>query len=237
MHFLWLSSLSVAIALVLTLLHLVKNSCNLNCVTISSTNWRSLRNWVSFFFPTGVLCSCFSGYSLDDDGVTCLDIDECETPSSCSQQCFNNRGSFVCKCVEGYKLESDSKRCKAVGKYYHVTCFYVTNFSTNHDLVASVFRACSLPRLLALNCQDLSKKHAELVLFHSRPQCSSYFRVEGRALRLCACTNSQVSPLYSIVFCCVQRTLAKLLPFKILRWVAKRCDKVNPCTNRYPMHQ
>lgn len=73
-------------------------------------------NYLSIFFSTGILCSCHEGYSLDDDGVTCLDVDECDSPSTCSQRCVNNKGSFWCKCFEGYKLESDLKRCKANGK-------------------------------------------------------------------------------------------------------------------------
>ena len=64
----------------------------------------------------GVLCSCFEGFRLMDDNKTCHDINECDDPSSCSQHCVNNRGSFWCKCVEGYKLESDMTRCKATGR-------------------------------------------------------------------------------------------------------------------------
>ena len=75
----------------------------------------SLISWLSLI-STGVLCSCFEGFRLTDDNKTCQDINECEDPSSCSQHCFNNRGSFWCKCVEGYKLESDVTRCKAAGK-------------------------------------------------------------------------------------------------------------------------
>lgn len=69
-----------------------------------------------YLISAGVMCSCFEGFRLTDDNKTCQDINECEDPSSCSQHCFNNRGSFWCKCVEGYKLESDVTRCKAAGK-------------------------------------------------------------------------------------------------------------------------
>lgn len=67
-------------------------------------------------FLTGVQCSCRTGFSLESDNTTCLDVDECEDLSSCSQQCYNMKGSFRCKCDEGYKLEYDMKHCKAAGE-------------------------------------------------------------------------------------------------------------------------
>ncbi|XP_028302892.1 fibulin-2 isoform X2 [Gouania willdenowi] len=58
------------------------------------------------------LCSCFPGFSLMDDGLTCEDVDECVTNThSCrqSQMCVNMVGSFVCEqqrrisCPEGFQ--------------------------------------------------------------------------------------------------------------------------------------
>ena len=68
------------------------------------------------FSPSGTVCSCYKGFSLASDNKTCDDINECEEPGSCSQQCFNSKGSYTCRCVEGYKLEYDEKHCKAAGK-------------------------------------------------------------------------------------------------------------------------
>uniref|UniRef100_A0A8D0FU60 Uncharacterized protein n=1 Tax=Strix occidentalis caurina TaxID=311401 RepID=A0A8D0FU60_STROC len=50
-----------------------------------------------------------------DDGKTCIDIDECSTTYPCSQKCINTLGSYKCLCIEGYKLKPDNPTsCKAV---------------------------------------------------------------------------------------------------------------------------
>ena len=43
-----------------------------------------------------------------------IDIDECmEGSSGCSDQCYNEVGSFYCSCSDGYKLSStDNKTCQ-----------------------------------------------------------------------------------------------------------------------------
>ncbi|KAG7227889.1 hypothetical protein INR49_013683, partial [Caranx melampygus] len=62
--------------------------------------------------PFGAQCTCPPGLQLNDS-KTCEDIDECLIPGFCSQQCFNERGSFRCYCSEGYFLEPDGRTCKA----------------------------------------------------------------------------------------------------------------------------
>ena len=43
------------------------------------------------------------------------DIDECETPGVCSQNCINEKGTFKCQCVDGYLRDPrDHTRCKAM---------------------------------------------------------------------------------------------------------------------------
>ena len=103
-----------------------------------------------------MLCSCFEGFRLTDDNKTCHDINECEDPSSCSQHCVNNRGSFWCKCVEGYKLESDMKRCKAAGE-------------RNPRKQASFLFSSSLPRSSGLG---LDLKISSLMTSHGRDLCN-----------------------------------------------------------------
>lgn len=76
----------------------------------------SLKHVDLLFSPSGTVCSCYKGFSLASDNKTCDDINECEEPGSCSQQCFNSKGSYTCRCVEGYNLEYDGKHCKAAGK-------------------------------------------------------------------------------------------------------------------------
>ncbi|XP_036386786.1 fibulin-2 [Megalops cyprinoides] len=56
-------------------------------------------------------CSCFPGFSLQADGLSCEDVNECVTNThSCqaNERCLNTVGSFVCErqitCPAGYQL-------------------------------------------------------------------------------------------------------------------------------------
>ncbi|XP_032117349.1 fibulin-1 isoform X1 [Sapajus apella] len=67
-----------------------------------------------------VVCSCFVGYQLLSDGVSCEDINECITGShSCrlGESCINTVGSFRCQrdssCGTGYELTEDNS-CKDI---------------------------------------------------------------------------------------------------------------------------
>lgn len=51
-----------------------------------------------------------------EDGLTCTDNDECQSPGVCSQLCFNSPGSYQCDCHPGYLMEADGHQCKIRGK-------------------------------------------------------------------------------------------------------------------------
>ncbi|KAG8125785.1 hypothetical protein E2320_020976 [Naja naja] len=53
---------------------------------------------------TGVHCSCPIGFTLQLDGKTCKDIDECSFERTCDHLCINHPGTFECICNEGYIL-------------------------------------------------------------------------------------------------------------------------------------
>ncbi|XP_069484230.1 signal peptide, CUB and EGF-like domain-containing protein 1 isoform X3 [Ambystoma mexicanum] len=53
---------------------------------------------------TGVRCSCPVGFTLQLDGKTCKDIDECSFERTCDHTCVNYPGSFECLCHKGYTL-------------------------------------------------------------------------------------------------------------------------------------
>ncbi|XP_019817521.2 fibulin-1 isoform X2 [Bos indicus] len=67
-----------------------------------------------------VVCSCFVGYQLLPDGVSCEDVNECITGGqSCrlGETCVNTAGSFRCQrdssCGTGYELTEDND-CKDI---------------------------------------------------------------------------------------------------------------------------
>ncbi|XP_004700279.2 fibulin-1 isoform X2 [Echinops telfairi] len=67
-----------------------------------------------------VVCSCFVGYQLLPDGVSCEDVNECITGThSCrlGETCINTVGSFRCQrdssCGTGYEL-TDNNDCKDI---------------------------------------------------------------------------------------------------------------------------
>ena len=55
------------------------------------------------------LCSCPAGFSLDEDELTCVDVDECQVKNGkCSQLCLNKPGTHVCDCFDGYVNSGDN---------------------------------------------------------------------------------------------------------------------------------
>ncbi|XP_054998081.1 fibulin-1 isoform X1 [Sorex araneus] len=69
---------------------------------------------------TDVVCSCFVGYQLQADGVSCEDVNECITGShTCrlGESCVNTVGSFRCQrdssCGTGYEL-TEHNDCKDI---------------------------------------------------------------------------------------------------------------------------
>uniref|UniRef100_A0AC34FH27 EGF-like domain-containing protein n=1 Tax=Panagrolaimus sp. ES5 TaxID=591445 RepID=A0AC34FH27_9BILA len=50
----------------------------------------------------GKVCFCPSGYERRGDN--CIDIDECQQPGICDQQCTNLMGTYKCSCYTGFQL-------------------------------------------------------------------------------------------------------------------------------------
>ena len=62
-------------------------------------------------------CSCRSGFSLLDDGKTCMELNECLLNThNCQQQCINEDGGFRCECLAGYSLNADLRTCSGTRK-------------------------------------------------------------------------------------------------------------------------
>ncbi|XP_064387611.1 adhesion G protein-coupled receptor E2-like isoform X3 [Halichondria panicea] len=66
--------------------------------------------------PGSYHCECRDGFNISDNGVSCVDFDECLVPgtNNCEQDCTNNDGSYNCSCFNGYTLLSNGFQCEDV---------------------------------------------------------------------------------------------------------------------------
>uniref|UniRef100_A0A673ZCZ6 Low-density lipoprotein receptor-related protein 2-like n=1 Tax=Salmo trutta TaxID=8032 RepID=A0A673ZCZ6_SALTR len=64
--------------------------------------------------PYGPRCICAAGFQLQANGLSCVDVDECNEvlPPVCSHTCLNTHSSFLCRCHHGYLLEPNGRSCK-----------------------------------------------------------------------------------------------------------------------------
>ncbi|KAI8492386.1 hypothetical protein Bbelb_298390 [Branchiostoma belcheri] len=71
----------------------------------------------------GYSCECDAGFTLQADGTTCQDNDEC-TDLCKNGDCVNTPGSFNCTCDAGYKYNPTTQNCEDVNECEEqtVTC-------------------------------------------------------------------------------------------------------------------
>ncbi|KAI8500927.1 Oncoprotein-induced transcript 3 protein [Branchiostoma belcheri] len=72
-------------------------------------------------------CECRDGFSLEQDGQSCVDINECATNNGgCSHQCVNTQGSYNCACpVAELALGPDGHYCTVHGAVIDCTNDYM----------------------------------------------------------------------------------------------------------------
>lgn len=90
----------------------------------------------------GALCICPPGEELSSDGYTCQDLNECDPPGLCSQNCTNTKGSYFCSCNDGYLLEPNKHSCKAVN---HTAAFLI--ISNRHSILVADLKEQGLERV------------------------------------------------------------------------------------------
>ena len=65
--------------------------------------------------PSSFTCSCMTGFTLTNDGRTCVDDDECMAGThDCQQQCVNTPGGFRCECDPGFQINADERTCSGM---------------------------------------------------------------------------------------------------------------------------
>ncbi|KAK8406643.1 hypothetical protein O3P69_007314 [Scylla paramamosain] len=61
------------------------------------------------------ICKCKAGFKQAANGLSCIDVDECEeTPEICQHNCINVWGTYYCTCNAGHILNSDNRTCSDV---------------------------------------------------------------------------------------------------------------------------
>lgn len=122
-------------------------------------------------------CSCKKGFFsstgvktfLNNDSVTCTDIDECEAESVCGQNavCMNTPGSYDCVCKPGFGLKSGQTTFSGNQEQCEDICMIDTTICGNgtcHRGVSGHYCAChagftnygnNASRCTALNCDEL----------------------------------------------------------------------------------
>uniref|UniRef100_A0A3Q3JSI8 Fibrillin 1 n=1 Tax=Monopterus albus TaxID=43700 RepID=A0A3Q3JSI8_MONAL len=61
--------------------------------------------------PGSFTCECQRGFSLDPNGQTCEDMDECDGSHRCQHGCQNLVGGYRCSCPQGYLQHYQWNQC------------------------------------------------------------------------------------------------------------------------------
>jgi low density lipoprotein-related protein 2 len=94
----------------------------------------------------GAVCFCPPGYETRNDTnyKKCVDINECNIETSCSQKCVNTNGAFYCACDSGY-IRISNKYCKSTSRQNAKVFVANGNSIMITNLEATQVRALRLP--------------------------------------------------------------------------------------------
>ncbi|KAH3833313.1 fibrillin-1-like isoform X2 [Dreissena polymorpha] len=69
----------------------------------------------------GYRCKCDPGFTTNDIGAKCIDVDECQADNGgCHELCSNTFGGFECKCKRrGYAIGEDNRTCHDIDECAH----------------------------------------------------------------------------------------------------------------------
>jgi hypothetical protein len=83
-------------------------------------------------------CSCYTGYVLHTDALSCVDVNECEVDNDgCQQQCVNTEGSYFCSCGVHFALKEDKLSCESE---FFLQLRIVCYLSHTQNIVIKVYR-------------------------------------------------------------------------------------------------
>ncbi|XP_067018681.1 adhesion G protein-coupled receptor E2-like isoform X4 [Acropora muricata] len=103
-------------------------------------------------------CSCFDGFTMSDDGQSCIDIDECQMSEimGCTR-CVNLPGHFNCACLVGYAFISDERVCREK-KAFEITLAEGQQQIANAADVATIV---AVTKLISRKVNNMKKMSSE----------------------------------------------------------------------------
>eukprot|EP00118_Oscarella_pearsei_P022320 m.255461 g.255461 ORF g.255461 m.255461 type:complete len:1105 (+) comp40396_c0_seq5:41-3355(+) len=112
-------------------------------------------------------CSCRAGFVINEDGMTCRDIDECNPNLNSSVQhrcihpavCQNTAGSYYCQCTKpGFKLALEGRSCEDENECENGAVHHCEQNCVNTD--GSYYCTCKDGYILSANgkqCEDVDE--------------------------------------------------------------------------------
>jgi len=141
-----------------------KNDCEQTCINTDG----------------GYECACMRGYTLNEDGKTCADINECaNNPCSCqvddgvcNATCTNTQGSYRCSCGKGYDLQQEDtcvdrnecvwdpnlcdQRCANIPGSYRCECFAGYRYNDDKKRCEDIDECLSSNGGCSDNCHNIN---------------------------------------------------------------------------------
>jgi fibulin 1/2 len=108
--------------------------------------------------PGSYHCSCPDGFLLDEDGITCHDVDECQCMNNgCQHSCVNEVGSYSCACDRGFILADDGVTCLDVDECSALPNGFCSQLCIRRQIMAAVRSAQTLLDLTTATANVVSR--------------------------------------------------------------------------------
>ena len=123
-------------------------------------------------------CICQGGFTSDDGGWTCHDVDECLENTTChpNATCYNTNGSFYCVCNSGF-TENGTNNCSDINECSLSKNGNCPRYSICVNTVGSFLCKCldGFQRNGTLLCGDIDEcSNSVLNECHPRASCHNY---------------------------------------------------------------